>query len=421
MRMGGAQRWAEEVEQRGYREVQGEICLGHVTDTSFLRDLMDDASPGDCVLCGTSDDQPTMVSAETLVASFMDSFRYFYRTSDSLPWDNEDGVYIGPQIDTGDAVYDLASEAFEVSVIDDALQLISDAIGYEHEWTTWGAPADPDGVDYEWSRFVETVKYTSRFVFIVGGRNSGLVAQFLRKVGKYLDEENGLISTLPVDTPLHRGRLCEKPREVSRSAAGLGPAPRDQASANRMSPPGISMFYGSDDAETAVAEIAGHGVSPLAVVGEFRTTRVLRVLDLTARPNKPSPLNRERRVEFEMLSFLESFVEAITAPVIPDGRQHVEYVPTQVVTEYLRNSSPEMLDGIVLPSTQTGRRTYVLFFDSDGVTDAGNESAPHTLRDELLGFGASQPALTLDPSRITTYRVIRTYGIKPAGRFADFA
>ncbi|WP_183097364.1 HEPN-associated N-terminal domain-containing protein [Nocardioides pelophilus] len=411
--MGLAKRWAEELAARGYDDVEGSICLTHVIDPALEADLREEITPGVCGLCGEEADEPAVVPVETLMATFIESFRYFFTTSDELPWDNEDGVYVGPQFDTREAVYELAADAFEPAVIDDALELVSSAIGDDNEWTTWGTAADTDDLDYEWTQFAETVKHEARFVFLDDDTRHDPTSRFLRKLREYVNEKNGLVRSLPAGTPVFRGRLCEKPGAISPTAEALGPAPRGRAAANRMSPQGISLFYGSSDPETAVAEIAGHGVDPLAVVGRFITTRDLTVLDLTVRPRLPSPFDQGRRREYRMLSFLGSFVSAITAPVIPDGRQHVEYVPTQVVTEYLRRVAAVDLDGIVLPSVQTGRQTFVLFFDSDGVANGTDEPTSPSLRDELLGLPAAPPAAILDPSNVATYRVTRTYGIEP--------
>jgi len=53
-----------------------------------------------------------------------------------------------------------------------------------------------------------------------------------------------------------------------------------------------------------------------------------------------------------------------------DGYEHIEYVPTQVVTEYFRYVVPEIaiykIDGIVYPSAKEGgKNCCVLFFDND--------------------------------------------------------
>jgi hypothetical protein len=182
-----------------------------------------------------------------------------------------------------------------------------------------------------------------------------------------------------------------------------------------MSPAGIPLFYASADAETAIAEIAGHGVEPFAVVGEFRNVRPVRVLDLTRRPSRPSPFDSSRRRESQMAAFLDLFVSSITHPVIPDGRQHVEYAPTQVLTEFLRWAPERKIDGLILPSAQTSRPTYVLFYDQAGFTTVGQEEATAP-RHALLDFDESddRPTFSLDPSDVTVYEVHRQYRASPA-------
>jgi hypothetical protein len=73
------------------------------------------------------------------------------------------------------------------------------------------------------------------------------------------------------------------------------------------------------------------------------------------------------------------FVKSISAPVVHDGGEHVEYGPTQVLTEYFRNqvSTPEgsRLDGIVYPSARRhGGKSLVAFMSREDLD-----------RDALLG------------------------------------
>lgn len=53
-----------------------------------------------------------------------------------------------------------------------------------------------------------------------------------------------------------------------------------------------------------------------------------------------------------MLCFLQKFIHDITLPVELDGREHVDYVPTQVFTEYLRYAFLARVDGLTFPSVQ---------------------------------------------------------------------
>ncbi len=164
-----------------------------------------------------------------------------------------------------------------------------------------------------------------------------------------------------------------------------------------MSAVGVSLFYGSEDAQTAIAEIAGHGVAPIAVIGEFRTARALHILDLTATPAMPGSIfDPDMRHEIAMQRFVGTFVEKVTIPVIPDGREHLEYAPTQVLTDYIRWMSTSLVDGIALPSaTNPGKKTYVLFSGPDEVGDEAKKSEHHVL--------------TLAPEDVAYYDVRRSY------------
>ena len=57
----------------------------------------------------------------------------------------------------------------------------------------------------------------------------------------------------------------------------------DARSSNRMSPAGIPMFYGADDAETAIAETytPTPGEPATVTVAKFETARDALVVDLT--------------------------------------------------------------------------------------------------------------------------------------------
>jgi RES domain len=161
-----------------------------------------------------------------------------------------------------------------------------------------------------------------------------------------------------------------------------------------------------------IAEIAGHGPQPYALMGAFRSTRQLRLLDLTRPPEFPSYFDEAKHEELGLARFLRSFVDSITQPVIPDGRQHIEYTPTQVLTEYLRWMPENPIDGIALPSAQTGEKTYVLFFDSSAFADA--DQAPPPRPAPLPGIPAiPDPVFTLAKEDINVYQVKRSYGGAP--------
>ncbi len=148
-----------------------------------------------------------------------------------------------------------------------------------------------------------------------------------------------------------------------------------------MSPAGIVMFYGSSETDTAVAEIDDRPELGIAV-GTFRTLRDLRIVDLTRLPRplrffEPQPeTNIENRY---VLSFLNSFGRSMAARVEPGDREHIDYVPTQVVTEWFRTRSlanEPNINGILYRSAQrAGGSSLVLFADQDKIALSDDEVA----------------------------------------------
>jgi hypothetical protein len=99
----------------------------------------------------------------------------------------------------------------------------------------------------------------------------------------------------------------------------------------------------------------------------WTNTRILQVLDLSRLPKRPDYYARQRW-SLDHLIFLEDFVKDISRPVVHDGHEHIDYVPTQILTEYFRyvyeGIDGARLDGIVYPSAQRKRRKSIVIFAS---------------------------------------------------------
>ena len=182
---------------------------------------------------------------------------------------------------------------------------------------------------------------------------------------KYVDGPHNLVKTIPAGTSLYRGRLLRDASHLFDDPDQMGAPSAEDSSAGRMSPAGIRMFYASADPGTAVAEIAAHSVQEFAQVATWTPTRDLLILDLTDRPAFPSAFDPVTWDAYLRLLFLREFASSITRPIVPDGRQHNEYAPTQVLTEYLRFVPRTKLDGIAYPSAQGDGKNYALFIQPD--------------------------------------------------------
>jgi hypothetical protein len=405
-----------------FPDAEGAVCLVHVLDPALASKVRTLATERACIVC----DREASMTEPAFAVSFGDLLgeigavlhhHYASAEDEGVPFDTEDWCYMGANTyQTHEVIEDICAGAFTDDVSGELIEKVVGEFPADITWTDTRGAGSPDAFDWAWEDFAETVQSRSRFIFVAGadladhGRAPAGPAAFLGRLAAYVDGQLGLVDDPEQGAMFYRGRLMDAPWALKRECAVLQPAPPEKAAANRMSPAGIPMFYASADAQTAIAEIAGHSPQPYALMGAFRSTRRLRLLDLTRRAAFPSYFDEARHAELGLAGFLRSFVGWIAQPVIPDGRQHIEYTPTQVLTEYLRWMPENPIDGIALPSAQTGQKTYVLFFDDKAFADADWESSGR----RPVSFAVGQPvdwspAFTLAKEDIQLYKVGRRY------------
>jgi hypothetical protein len=143
---------------------------------------------------------------------------------------------------------------------------------------------------------------------------------------------------------------------------------------NRMSPAGISMFYGAFTQGTSLAETLDYSRKGDThyTLGAFQTRQTLTVIDLSAIPPIPSVFDQAKWDELFPIRFLGDFVDDLVKPISRDSKVHIEYVPTQIVTEFFRyalkgsKKKKIKVDGIIYPSSRVpGENACVLFFDHE--------------------------------------------------------
>jgi hypothetical protein len=289
----------------------------------------------------------------------------------------------GDQMAHGDSMADLLEQSIGSPFANRELEAdIVGAFAPDEEW----CEANPYNLTHEeallagWQSFSEQVRHVTRYLFF---RDDPAVdeigpGEILRHIHQLVDEL-GLVCTLERNRPVYRARHTWTLEERFTNAKTLGPpTPELAIGASRMSSAGIPVFYGALDLETARAETLAHAAAGAARTevrvcwGTFRTITPFRLIDLTSLPPVPGFFSPDRDKR-EPIGFLRSFVEDVARPIPPDGREHSEYAPTQVVAEYLRHvyRSPDGLrtDGILYPSSRTGGSACVLFIGADECCD----------------------------------------------------
>lgn len=228
-----------------------------------------------------------------------------------------------------------------------------------------------------WNEFRTGIMHKSRFFnekakeflrWLFEGIDSFKVAGFDKPdVVRWIRPEDG--------QPIFRGRNCTDPRTslsiLANPAMQLAAPPKEAASAGRMNPAGVPVFYGAFDRETCIAELRPP-VDGRVISAEFKLSKEIRILDFKALEEAYDQKNisyfdPDYRLKIERREFLLSIHSIIRHPVVPD--QEHEYLKTQVVAEYLSTQHNPPIDGVVFSSAQNPDGLNIVLFSHVISTD----------------------------------------------------
>jgi len=166
-----------------------------------------------------------------------------------------------------------------------------------------------------------------------------------------------VIRTLTTEDCIFRVRIADSPKKLEKIIKelpdSLGAPLARYAKAGRMNAEGISMFYGAMDKQTCIAEVRSP-VGSSVIIGRFYPLRDLRLLDLSRLKDvylSGSIFDKNHIEALSRLRFLELLVDEISMPIMP-GTESRDYLPTQIVSEYLASKSGLKLDGVMYSSSQ---------------------------------------------------------------------
>lgn len=245
-----------------------------------------------------------------------------------------------------------------------------------------------------WNNFKTLVKHKRRYTFSTYGEyHDTELDDWLWSPGNVLANIAKLIQEMSLVKVVKPGKAFWRVRV--HEAGKLLEVPKDYTSppaeyanySNRMSPAGVPMFYGADDFETAMLETTTpeHDTANKVATGiQFVNKVNLSVLDLTVLPELDSFFSDWDIHKRMGVGFLSSFVADVSKPIKKDGREHIEYVPTQVFTEFVRHqievADHDRIDGIRYRSSKNGRACTVLFVEqADCLPKSVGQGLPQVL------------------------------------------
>lgn len=361
------------------------VCSEHFSDSELQGIIRRDGRRGICSYCGEKRlvmDMPDFVTMvkNKLESEFEDVDNAMLPLEKSVFDDDEEDIpfftrFHGYAAPSYSEMYEDTEEVLnyllEINGPEALQKDIVDALP-EHGWISrdpFVASLD-DELNIKWKHFAEMVKHKQRFTFLANKEFEGLPSKYDNGLFDILTELGSLIHRFNICKDLDKDTLIYRARPIDKDTPlvfeEITCPPDEFAKQNRMSPAGVSMFYGSFDEETARKECtphSGHDGKGRFLIGQFKQKIPLKLIDLTALP-RTSFWNQKRQTR-EALAFMHIFHNEITKKIKSDDRIHTEYVPSQVFTEYLRymfKLEGEIgVDGLIYKSSVSDNKCIVLF------------------------------------------------------------
>ena len=357
------------------------VCSCHYEDENLRQYIERNGETRTCSLCGK---EAKVIDFADFIGHVKDVvYRYFGTLDDEnipleLFHENSHGfglveefMFEGEQTPHINLLRSLSSSSLlhELDLITDN-DLLNEAIescfDMGQEWIRHNPMSFTEGqwVSYYWKSFCNTIKSRRRFTideYEFEGDYYGDTLSYKDVINRIFSaiKDAQMCITLPQGARLYRSRVFEE-NPKNPQFDDLTSAPNEYAKQNRMSPAGISMFYSSLQAKTNLAELGQ--TEGVIVTGRFTLKKDVRILDLT---NLPS-LSYWGKGDIGEMEFLHDFSKEVSRPIDQDDRIHIEYLPTQAFTEYIRyrfkDHNGTSLDGIMCNSPKPNAGKNVVLF-----------------------------------------------------------
>lgn len=368
------------------------VCSDCFGDVHLAKAVANSADADACDYCGAAGEDVRAAPLGAVLEFMLPQIDLEYASADqTLPRDPEtkDRMFPKDEFDTRDL---LESYVGLELPNDHRGKLMEDIAGAlpEQDWCLVNplGTRDSDAIGNSWEAFKTVVKHRRRFFFLQHkdaeleqdlswGEAAYDVPALLERIAAFV-RDHGMIAKL--DAGSHWYRVQEMGAdEHAFDARRMGPPPYELANLpNRMSPAGVPMFYGAAALETALGEVVE--APGRFAAGRFEILKDVMVLDVRAAPDVPSLFDPQIAKDRAIAEFMHSFIADFRAPIDRRRRPHVDYLPTQVITEYFRTSvlvgDDEPFMGVLYASTRDGKDALVLFAENGDVVDDGAQHTP---------------------------------------------
>lgn len=345
------------------------LCIKHIDDNTIKRFIRKNYTSRYCDYC---EKEVKVVSLEDLLEFMMLGISNFYEdAANFMSYNGREGGYLGETFDPDELIQErigLETDPFELT--EDIVNSIEDI--------AWSEPdmyydTERDELMYQWSFFKNLIKHKSRYLFQQNQSSNKSQNAFtiLKEVGQITKSLN-LIKKIEKGTIIYRCRQHHSSKVVSEKEKLVAPPEEYAIYPNRFSPSGISMLYSAFDPATAILETISREdkKKDSITISKFKLKKEIYVVDFNRLPKLPSIFDYKKVKTHYLIRFLYDLVRDFTQEIKKDGKEHIEYVPTQVVTEYFRypfnKNRQNIIEGIVYPSSKNkSESSSVIFWNNE--------------------------------------------------------
>ncbi len=313
-------------------------CEKCFNEKDIIDYIKSDDMKGDCRYCGNEDVYTKNVIdvGQFVLAGFL---RYYEDAAEHVYHDSSEGGY---QLPTK-TIHGIL--LWEDPIFGDDLKnpelLVKDLVddnGTPYVRKDPYGPLDGGVEDISsWKGFCDIVKTKRRFTSLLRYEDESYSddhpENFLNNLSISMSEM--LLEDLHPGNKIYRARIQKDANDFCHK--DLTSPPIEKTVNCRMSPVGISFFYGGLDERVCIAEV-NPGISDTVVVAEFEVITALKLLDLSVDlGDNIGPFSEAFDFSFERYfkPFIKYFLNDISRP-IRSFEKKINYTPTQAFTEYIR-------------------------------------------------------------------------------------
>ena len=332
-------------------------CCANCFVSPKLKEYIDDeGTVGDCAFCSSKDVKCLKVS------DLLEYFEPIFEMYRKIEY-GRDFIQGDDPIDHGEFLPDLIendwnpifSDDFDEDMLDDFWDSLT-----KQDWIDKdNLPIDlsafyvmiEDSFEDYWDSFSDYLRTNRRFTII---RDD--VLQFTDFLPELL---SGIEVQVNSGDKYYRARLGTGDETEPFPKEKMGaPPPEKTLSGGRANPPGIPFLYLTDEEKTAIAEVRPWKGATVSIA-TFTTKKEISLVDLTPKFYIDDPFYYGDNLEYVIKdnSILRRLARELSKPINP-GKISIEYIPTQYVTEIIRNLE---YDGMIYPSALGKGKNIVLF------------------------------------------------------------